>query len=283
MAANKVNEEEKIKLKHSLIDLQSAVEKVNSTKVDSGTDAVIFAGPTRAGKSTIISSLLGISFEGGEEDGGTVHLTKKDSKKEGPTIGNKDVAETHVPENWGKFGCSEFVMWDFPGFGDNRGEIQEITNAAFYEKVLITQKSVRVVLVVPHSFCSQEHASRFNSLLDEAKIFCKVPSRSLCLVVTKNNTISSAKKVLEYRVTSEGGLSRENKALLRDLLKDGKVIEFKTPTKFPVTFEEEKAMVEQCVQGLTGTHVSDLTLVMSDGAKLFLTDIYQFVLGKAHQ
>jgi GTP-binding protein EngB required for normal cell division len=277
MAKNKAKDEEKKQMQHSLIDIRSAVEKVNLYEF-TGTDSVIFAGPTRAGKSTIINSLLGISFEGGEGDSGTVPLTKYGVNDKGPKIGNDDVAETYVPENWGKFGSSELVMWDFPGFGDNRGVVQEITNAAFYEKVLITQKSVRVVLVVPNSFCSQENASRFNTLLDEAKIFCKEPSKSLCLVVTKNNTTDKAIKALERRVTNAGGLSNENKALVNNLIKDGKVIEFKTPTEFPVTFEKEKAELEQCVKGLTGTRVSDLTLVMSADAKLFLTNIYQFVL-----
>jgi GTP-binding protein EngB required for normal cell division len=250
MAANKTKEEEKIKLKHSLIDLQSAVDEVHSYKFVSGTDAVIFAGPTRAGKSTIISSLLGISFEGGGQDSGTVHLTKKGSDKQGPKIGHDDYAETYFPESWGKFGSSEFVMWDFPGFGDNRGVVQEIANAAFYEKVLITQKSVRVVLVMPNSNCSQDNASRLNTLLDEAKSFCKEPSKSLCLVVTKNNTTSQAIKLLERRVNSKGGFSDENKALLEDLLKDGKVIEFKTHTEFIVTFEEEKPSLNSVYKGL---------------------------------
>jgi GTP-binding protein EngB required for normal cell division len=277
MAKYIANEEEKNKLEQSLIELRRAVKEVSSYEF-SDTDAVIFAGPTRAGKSTIINSLLGFSFEGEDEESGTVQLTKKGSNEQGPKIGNEDVAETYVPENWGKFGSSELVMWDFPGFGDNRGEVQEITNAAFYEKVLIKQKSVRVVLVVPNTFCAQENASMFNILLDEAKIFCKEPSKSLCLVVTKNNTTSKATKALQCRVKSKGGLSDENKAVLEDLLKDGKVIEFKTPTEFPVTFEEERAELEQCVRGLTGTRVSDLTLVVSDSAKLFLHNVYQFVL-----
>jgi GTP-binding protein EngB required for normal cell division len=280
MAKNKAKEEEMNKLEQRLIDLRNAVETVNSYQF-SGTDAVIFAGPTRAGKSTIINSLLGISFEAGKEDCGTVHLTKIGFKEQGPKIGNEDVAETYVPKDWGKFGSSELVMWDFPGFGDNRGAVQEISNAAFYEKVLIAQNSVRVVLVVSHSFCYQENASRLDTLLDEAKIFCKQPSKSLCLVVTKNNTKSKAIKVLECRAKSEGGLSDENKEILKNLLKDGKVIEFKTPsTEFPVTFEREKAELEQCVQRLTGTRVSDLTLVISDSAKLFLHNVYQFVLQK---
>jgi GTP-binding protein EngB required for normal cell division len=277
MANNKAKEEEK--LERCLAGLSISAEKVNSYEC-SGTHAVIFAGPTRAGKSTIINSLLGIPLERGKKDSGSVHLTKIGFKEQGPKIGNEDVAETYVPENWGKLGSFEFEMWDFPGFGDNRGEVQEITNAAFYEKVLIKQESVRVVLVVPISFSTQEHASRLNNLLDEAKIFCNDPSKSLCLVLTKNNTLDEAIEALECRIKSKGGLSDENKAILNDLLKDGKVVEFKTPREKHVTFEKEKTELEQCVQRLTGTRVSDITLVMGDGAKLFLHKVYEFVLQK---
>lgn len=112
-------------------------------------NAALFIGTARAGKSTLINYIInnklkatkGNKFE-------SILIEKEDKHSSGPEIGSGSESKTTVPSKWKSPNLTNLIIWDTPGFGDNRGAEQDITNS-YYMKFLIEKvKTLKFIVVV---------------------------------------------------------------------------------------------------------------------------------------
>ena len=69
----------------------------------------------------------------------------KDNSKKGPKIGTKSVSETTYPS---RYNTDDYgVVWDCPGYNDNRGLTQDIANSFYVKNLFEKAASVRVLVV----------------------------------------------------------------------------------------------------------------------------------------
>ncbi|CAG8613179.1 25244_t:CDS:2 [Dentiscutata erythropus] len=128
-------------------------------KIPQQENAIIIIGDTGEGKSTLSGYLIGIPLFSKEDDLGDYTICAKDPNEidinAGPT------SQTSLPTCRG-------VYWDYPGFGDTRGPVQNIVNAYSIYKLVKNVERLKILLVVSES-------------------------TGLCLVVTKNNKLYANK------------------------------------------------------------------------------------------
>lgn len=146
----------------------------------SGKDIVVFFGKTGAGKSTLINYLTEKPLR--RIEGGALEII-------GPvaqalSIGHGDNSCTSVPS------CMSYqnlLYYDFPGFNDTRGSINDVFNAFVMKSIIEKAKTVRIVLVASWSEIDAERGTEFAKYMDE--ISSLIPRRTIeeisCLVITK--------------------------------------------------------------------------------------------------
>ena len=132
-------------------------------------DIAIFIGTTKAGKSTLINYMLGNELVGERQQRFTpVTITKTGNY--GPTIGEGSSSETIIPTRWDNSHLlPDLVLWDAPGFEDNRGPVQDITNAYYIFELFRKIHSVKIVLVVDFNDINTDRVNPFLSLLQSVK------------------------------------------------------------------------------------------------------------------
>ena len=133
-------------------------------------DVVIFLGTTKAGKSTLINFLLGNELVGERVQRFLPVTIRKLNSCEGPAIGVGCTSETIVPTRWDNVQrLPNLVLWDAPGFEDNRGPIQDITNAYYIYELFKNIRSIRIVLVVDFSNIADNFINPFLSQLSSVE------------------------------------------------------------------------------------------------------------------
>ena len=108
----------------------------------SGKEIVAFLGNTASGKSTVINYICRKELI--MDDSYNIIL-KCPNDPEAMKIGNTSSSETTLP----KFiKLNDLILYDFPGFADNRGVLSNLLNACFIKNILENAASVRLVLVI---------------------------------------------------------------------------------------------------------------------------------------
>jgi len=69
----------------------------------------------------------------------------KDNSKKGPKICIKSVSETTCPSRYETVNYG--VVWECPGYNDNRGITQDIANSFYIKNLFEKAASVRVLVV----------------------------------------------------------------------------------------------------------------------------------------
>ena len=132
-------------------------------------DVIALLGTTKSGKSTLINFLVGNVLEAVKQKFGRTFLVKMDNETIGPEIGIESSSLTTLPTKWiveNKSCINGLTLWDAPGFGDSRGEIQDITNSFYIKTLLRGVKSAKVVLVTDFSDLLNDNVSSFVCLLE---------------------------------------------------------------------------------------------------------------------
>lgn len=106
-----------------------------------GQHIVAFLGNTGAGKSTLVNFLAGKTLQI-DEFGQSYQLTDEDHTC--MKIGDGADSQTLYPQS---IRVNDLLFFDFPGFNDTEGSIQNLVNAAFIRQILIEAASVRFVFV----------------------------------------------------------------------------------------------------------------------------------------
>ncbi|XP_043462761.1 uncharacterized protein LOC122498857 [Leptopilina heterotoma] len=120
-----------------------------TTRIVSNEDAIICVGATRAGKSTLINYLMGNELKGFKNSKYAEYkIIKANSESIGPEIGQGPTSKTTIPTKWTSNKLSGFSIYDAPGFDDNRGPVQDITNSFYLYLLMRKVKSLKYVLVI---------------------------------------------------------------------------------------------------------------------------------------
>lgn len=105
----------------------------------------VFLGPTGSGKTTLYYALTGKQLKGSKT--GPIRRLNAAAPEKNFKIGNTGLAETIIPGIEYDQG-TDMIFCDCPGFFDNRGEIQDITNSFAICRVLSQAKNVKILLLV---------------------------------------------------------------------------------------------------------------------------------------
>lgn len=145
----------------------------------------ILLGPTGSGKTTIYYALTGKPLTGMKN--GRKKYLSADAPNEKFEIGHQEIAKTYKPGIEYDDG-TDIIFCDCPGFFDNRGEVQDITNSFGIFRVLSHAKNVKILLLA----CIQDVTSARGAALSDSCIIVEnlIRSRpalqpSIALVITK--------------------------------------------------------------------------------------------------
>ncbi|MDX2050091.1 MAG: hypothetical protein SFT93_02820 [Rickettsiaceae bacterium] len=157
--------------------IKDTIERVNIEKIKSdskGKDIILVLGNSKGGKSTLINFLIGSALSIFEDDNCKIRIEK--TSPDGPEIGLNSTSETFEPRAWKASASSPLKrsgvdeIWDAPGFGDNRGVVQDVPNIFFIRTLAQNARSLKLVLV-----------SDFNDLYhDNIELFINF-LRSICV------------------------------------------------------------------------------------------------------
>lgn len=182
-------------------------------------DIIICIGLPRAGKSTLINYLIGNKLIGERNfQGSPITISKMDDSP-GPAIGSGSTSRTTFPTRWISKHFPGMSLWDAPGFDDNRGPVQDITNSIYIYHLLQKVKSLKMVLVIDINDILHDNIKPFLSVLNAVEnIFRDEMNyyfRSISVIFTKvpdnlNNVpvnMEFIKEILREKILSAGELS----------------------------------------------------------------------------
>ncbi|XP_043467995.1 uncharacterized protein LOC122502146 [Leptopilina heterotoma] len=152
----------------SLMDLTNSLLQMEETmrKLDISEDSAIFLGNTKAGRSTLINYIIGNTLKAEKKSRfDPVVIVKADEKSKGPIIGDGPTSVTTTPTKWYSRNLPNLALWDTPGFEDNRGSIQDITNAFSIFTLVKSVKSLKIILVIDIKDITEDNTQQFLSLL----------------------------------------------------------------------------------------------------------------------
>ena len=264
----------------SLIENSAANSLVEEVR---NQDIIIFLGNTRSGKGTIINQLLGNKLEAfQDQDTYKILIKKCDPNCSGPSIGNKSVSDTSVPTGWKIKGKSNSEMLiDVPGFDDNRGTVQDISNSFYIREILKNAKSVKIALVADVDGVYGDNVRPFTDLIE--KIYTIIPEictfkNSVSMIFSKVNVeILDADKIrdlLKRKIINEPTLQMSDKSLIEHFYTNKKsVCVYKHPSKVGKIKEEVSKNIVTSISTLRKIAREDLKDVrfgISDRSKVEL-------------
>ncbi|XP_043481159.1 uncharacterized protein LOC122510515 [Leptopilina heterotoma] len=136
-------------------------------------DAAIVIGPGRVGKSTLINYLIGNKLRGVRfSQFGEFKIIKAENESRGPEIGAGPTSKTTIPIKWNSTKLRGLSIFDCPGFQDNRGTVQDITNSIYIYQLVKKVKTLKFILVFNFADVERDNtASLSRFLLDLEKFF----------------------------------------------------------------------------------------------------------------
>lgn len=174
-----------------LVDLKETLEKSAENMkglTDHKEDAVICLGAARAGKSTLVNYLIGNELKGVCR-GLLCSISKANPTSKGPEIGDSSVSLTKEPSKWSSSRLQNLVIWDTPGFGDNRGVQQDTINSFYIYNLVKSVRSAKFILVIDFNDFSSDNSDSFLTTLNNLENFfgTKFPDffQSISLIITK--------------------------------------------------------------------------------------------------
>lgn len=126
--------------------------------------AIIFLGLLKSGKSTLINYLIGNQLRA-KRHFNVLQLIRVGNETEGPKIGNSVTSQTAYVSPYKSNKVPNLSLWDTPGFDDNRGQVQDISNAFYIYHLVKNVKTLRTILVFDFNGIKEESVELFLKLL----------------------------------------------------------------------------------------------------------------------
>ncbi|XP_043478142.1 uncharacterized protein LOC122508703 [Leptopilina heterotoma] len=180
---------------------ESAIYMRNEVKNE---DVSICIGATRAGKSTLINYLIGNKLKSVRHSRFTpISIEKVDNQSVGPEIGRGAASKTTIPTKWVSNVHSNIIIWDAPGFDDNRGTVQDITNAFYLYQLVQNVKSLKIILAIDINDILHDNIKPFISVLKAVENLLGEKMRdffsSITVILTKvPNTLEGVPVDMEF-------------------------------------------------------------------------------------
>ncbi|XP_043465182.1 uncharacterized protein LOC122500350 [Leptopilina heterotoma] len=215
-------------------------------------DIVLCIGATRAGKSTLVNYLIDNKLKAERINKYTsIKISKVDNESPGPEIGFGSTSKTTIPKRWSSKKLPQIAIWDAPGFDDNRGAIQDITNAFYLHQLIQNVKSMKIILTIDINDILHDNIKPFllvlsaveNLLGDKMKpyftsisvIFTKVPNKIEDIPLDME--FINEKLFSQFLSNSEMDISKISKEFIQFLIKNNnRIAFFKRPEEIgPIT------------------------------------------------
>ena len=255
-------------------------------------DIVVFVGNTRGGKSTLVNHVMGNKLKVIEDEDSFKPIIVKafpDPKDMlGPKIGSSAMAETTVPKKW--MG-PKMIIWDCPGFGDNRGIDQDIINAFYVKELLSHANSVKFVLVSAFDELNVDNIKQFTDLIKGVgNMLPNLPQliEGISIVFTKvglNFKDENIPKLLFNKLIKSGiPIESAGKELIQYFVNNPKSIGvFKEQAKegdLPL-LTLDSSIIQSIKHGTPVTHdkLVDITPNISEASEIFLRKHYDAISG----
>ena len=183
-------------------------------------DTVVFLGNTGSGKSTLINFLAFGTEKMLREENGDLILKGNDERAMGIGTGGK--SETIFPKS---INIDNLELFDLPGLNDTEGSTRNLVGAAFIRKILISAKSVKIVIVVSHEEVVASRGDQFSSILKAVKNLFKIPESESQIILKKYSLFVLTKSILpEINLVKDDLLKKSNdtnKKILQIWLENG--------------------------------------------------------------
>ena len=164
---------------------------------DIGVPGVLFVGPTRAGKSTLLNACLGTRYQ---RVAGKRYVEAMPGDRELAPVGHRSTSETMHPNI---SLTKDYALIDCPGFDENRGKAETICHGVSFHALQQQLSSIKGILLVcdehdlAHPYLSLrrslEHIGRMVTSISDKDL-----AKNICLVVTKASGESPLEDLREW-------------------------------------------------------------------------------------
>ncbi|XP_043466855.1 uncharacterized protein LOC122501452 isoform X1 [Leptopilina heterotoma] len=153
------------RLSHLEKNLKLNTQKILEKKIGEE-NAALFMGTARAGKSTLINYIINNKLKATKKNQfEPILIEKADKKSSGPQIGRGSKSKTTIPSKWKSPKLPKLVLWDTPGFDDNRGNEQDITNSYYIKFLIDNLQSLKFIVVIDFDDLKNDSPNPFFTLL----------------------------------------------------------------------------------------------------------------------
>nr|CAG8539249.1 1477_t:CDS:2 [Entrophospora candida] len=240
-------------------------------------EVVIIIGDTGEGKSSLLNYLAEVPLFGKKGKGFGRFVIYTESPLEGSEITDGCISKTSLPSGWKEY-------WDCPGFGDTRGEVQDIVNAYSIYKLIKSAKKVKVLITVSEATIKMSRNKSFLDLIcNIGEIFKNTDKdklvQGLCLVVTKNETLNLEKMryVLHEICKEQNGQKNfsETQGKILDFLSssESQIVFFNTPKKEGLISYEDRSQILEGIKNISYLEKSEPSISFQSGSKNYIGDL----------
>jgi len=273
----------KMKLKEDILDvLRNSDERLRSfrNRIENKY-VIIFVGNTRNGKSTLVNYITGVPLVAFQDKNNYYKIEHQNGPNMGATIGHGTLSHTTIPTIIEMRGRPDTLIIDAPGFDDNRGALQEITNALYINQIKYA-KGVRFVLVSDINNIINDNINYFLSFIETVHTimpdFLKLKD-AVSIIFTKDwkqYNQEEIVKLLRIKILDVKGL-RCKKDLIKHFVERSDLIGlFKMPTSAGALTEEINVNVDGAIfKSLPiNLNTSDIKFGISKSARIVLLETY---------
>ncbi|CAG8751876.1 1777_t:CDS:1, partial [Racocetra fulgida] len=246
-------------------------------------NSIIIIGETREGKTTLFNYLVGNSLfskknvNNDEFDIYSGVKTYIGDSLNNIEIKNGSISQTSLPLNQGEY-------WDCPGFGDSRGDEQNIINA--YSIYMLTKniEKLKVLVVVSENTIIERSKTKFLNLIQYLGEIFKNNNdlvKGLCLVVTQSEKLDLKKVRNRLRgILIERGrlesFSLSQRKILGFLSSDrSQIAFFNAPREEGLISDKDKYEILDCIKKISYIENLEPSFSLRPEAVHFIKDLIE--------